>query len=224
MSEDFKHTIFVSVEDANPPPAEYTPARKVRVELTSDVYSQDEIADRTAYLGTVASSQIDSLLGRVAPTASSGVVIANAAAAEAPKRTRRTKEQIAADERAAAAAADNLDLSDPAALDDTVVGDLPTHSPDTTVAADPAALDDEWAVEPEPAAEVKSTVINPISDADLNSAVQKRNGELKSEAGTKAIRALIASYNPDATKVFQLAQIPVDRRVEFLNSLTAIAV
>lgn len=89
----------VSVEDGTKASEDYTPARKVRVELHFDNPTADDI--NTA--GDLASAQVDRLLGRTAT------------AAEATKRTRRTKEQIAADEAAknSAPSADPLDDLEP---------------------------------------------------------------------------------------------------------------
>lgn len=91
----------VSVEDGTKASEDYTPARKVRVELHFDNPTADDI--NTA--GDLASAQVDRLLGRTTA----------ATAAEATKRTRRTKEQIAADEAAknSAPSADPLDGLEP---------------------------------------------------------------------------------------------------------------
>lgn len=214
MSEH-QHRAFVSVEDGVKPAEDYAPARKVRVELTSDVFNQQELGAAVDYLGQLASQQVARLLGRAVSD-----VEQPAANAPAATRTRRTKEQIAADKAAAEAPA----ASDPTALEDPT--ELPQSSGDhgstTTAETDPAALDDDFTVQPEPPAVETSGQIAPISDGDLNAAVQKRNGELASADGTKAIRALIATFNPDKTKVFQLREITADRRAEFLNGLNAI--
>lgn len=222
MSDTPVFEICVTVEDANPPPADYTPARKVSVEIHGYNVLPVDLEGETERAGSVARAQVDVLLGRTP---------AQVALTEVTqRRTRRTKEQIAADNAAAAAA-----QTDPTSLEDPTVdlpqepvstppatssGDAPTA---TTTEADPTALDD-FTVQPEPPAVDTSGQIAPISDGDLNAAVQKRNGELGSADGTKAIRALIATYNPDPTKVFQLREVPADRRAEFINKLNAIKV
>lgn len=66
-------------------------------------------------------------------------------------------------------------------------------------------------IEDEPVAEV--------TDAELQSAVQRKNGELKAP---DLIRALIAGYNPDPTKQFTLREIPQAQRAEFIDKLAAL--
>lgn len=234
MSDDSYDKIFVSIEDGAKPEQEFAPSRKVRVELTYFIAEDDNYQETLDLVGSRASSQVDILLGRVgAPTASAGVATQPPAT-----RMRRTKEQIAADKAAEEAAKVAPPASDPTALEDPT--ELPQDAPQvsdatstaassggeptaSTTVADPTALEDDFTVQPDPPkVETKPTQIAEISDGDLNAAVQKRNGELASADGTKAIRALIATYNPDPTKVFQLREIAADRRAEFLNGLNAI--
>lgn len=170
----------------------------------------------------------------VKPPADAGLVEEPASPpAEQPRRVRRTKAQIEADEKAKrdasasssgapagganTAAGSSADAA--ASLDDPTDGDENViHLPDET--DDAAALEDEEdnglsefdVPAPEPAGE-------PVNDADLASAVTKKNGEINNP---DAIRELIGSYNPDPTKPFQLRQVPADKRQEFLGKLAAL--
>lgn len=245
MSDTPTYTVVVSVEDGNPPPADYTPARKVRVEITAHGQwtGSLDVDHATDAAGDTAARKVAELLGRQPP--------AKTEPGEATVRKRRTKAEIAADEAAAKAAAAGVEdptalppenastppagssggaptasttVADPTALEEV---DVPQQSSGGSeakpAASDPTALDD-FTIQPEPPAVDTSGQIAPVSDGDLNSAVQTKNGALGSPEGTKKIRELIASYNPDPAKVFQLREIPADRRHEFLNSLNAITI
>lgn len=57
------------------------------------------------------------------------------------------------------------------------------------------------------------------TDAELNALVQKKNAVLKDPV---KIRALIATFNPDATKQFTLREIPHSERSRFVKELDAL--
>lgn len=218
---------LVSVEDGKKAAEEYAPARKVRVDLSFSVGEGEDYATVFDMVSKAASNRVHALLhGTVIASVLDGAP-GEPGPTPAATRTRRTKAQIEADK----AAQGNVD---PAAVsEDPTAGEEPViHLGDASVvedpasigsaggaqtSADPAAVDgaemvDEWDVPPaEPAKE--------ITDADLNSAVQKRNGELKNP---QLIRDLIGSYNPDKSKPFQLRQIPAAERQGFLDKLTAL--
>lgn len=225
--------VFVSIEDGTKPDIEYAPARKVRVELHYILVEDESFDDAFERLGTTASKHVDKLLGRTSvPSSGTGEATVT--------RTRRTKAQIEADRLAALVAAE--EAKDPTALEDAQPGNAATgtdgssggeQTASTIEAEDPTELPqssstgtseaaDPFLIEPEVPKVETAGQINPISDGDLNSAVQTKNGSLGSPAGTTKIRDLIASYNPDKTQQFQLRQIPADRRVEFLAALEAI--
>lgn len=220
----------VSYEDGAKAAEEYAPARKVRVELNWSVpegtSNSLEILERVA---DAARNQVHRLLG-ASPAVLATVAGQPAANAAAPAatRTRRTKAQIEAD-KAAAGNADPAAVSeDPTAGEEHVV-----HLPDQSnggsaggaqTSGDGADMSEfdvepegngadmsEFDVAPEPAKE--------ITDADLNSAVQKRNGEL---GAPQLIRDLIGSYNPDKSKPFQLRQIPAAERAGFMSKLAGL--
>lgn len=226
---------LVSIEDGIKKSEEYAPPRKVRVELSFSVGEGEDFRSMFDNVSEAAAARVTSLLSgkNFRVVGGTHVILdgdplpqdAEAPAAEAPKtRVRRTKAEIEA-----AKAAENV--KDPAAISEDPTGGKEDviHLPDETAnppankpaaATDPAAIgdedftiggeDDEFVIEPEVAA---------ISDADLNSAVQKRNAELKD---SNVIRALIKSYNPDPTKAFQLREIPAEKRPEFLSQLAAL--
>lgn len=217
----------VSVEDGTKAKEEYAPARKVRVDLSFDVPEGGDAAAILDYASQLASQQVQRQLGRaVDPVSQLSPTTAAEQAwspVEQPKRTRRTAEQIRADDaaKAAAAHAAHSVVEDP---------DVKAHIEDNKPAADASEVvsddasevvsddagDEDWAVE----AEVSGVADEaPVTDAELNDAVQKKNGELKDPP---KIRALIGSFNPDPTKVFQLREVPAERRREFLTSLAAL--
>lgn len=200
----------VSFEDGVKASEEYAPAKKVRVELSFTTPDGEDEAAYVAHVGDIARAQVARLLNQ-----------ASSAAGEAPApvatRTRRTKAQIAADEAAAKEAgapttgdAGGVQTSgDPAAIEDVGVDFEDVVDVDASVVE--ALPEEDFTIAPE--------VIEAISDADLNSHVQRKNGEIKD---AKAIRELIGTYNSDPTKVFQLREIPAEKRREFLDKLAAL--
>lgn len=204
---------FISVEDGLKKAEDYAPPRKVRVELTFSVAEGEGYDAIFDVASQAASNRVHALLHGIAiatvhPSAlgtsvSSGVQSAETAPAT---RVRRTKVQIEADK-----AAENPTDAD-AVVDDTAA-----------IVEDTPSVEDPFVVQPEPdpaAVTEDLTSSGPadavITDADLNSAVQKKNQELQDPA---LIRSVIAAYNPDPTKVFQLREIPAAKRAEFLAKL-----
>lgn len=222
---------LVSVEDGSKvadKADQYDVSRKVRVDLSFLVGDGEDYQTIFDRVSEAASNRVASLLGRK-PTVVASTPAADASA-ELPRETgtrkpRRTKEQMAAD--AAAAAGGQGAAADPSSMEDPTGGEGPTPAviqlPDASAgaAADPAALvDEETPVEEiDFDAPIPPKVTDAPSDADLNSAVQKRNAELNDP---DLIRGLISSYNPEPTKPFQLRQIAADKRAEFLTKLAAL--
>lgn len=212
---------LVSIEDGLKRAEEYAPPRKVRVELSFGVGEGENYEAIFDTVSQAASNRVQSLLHGPAISA------VTSAAAEAgepasppatpPKRTRRTAAQIEADKAALLASETGASGDAPTSDDPAAIGgdDLTTAK-----VADPADLSDlsEFDVRPTEAPSGGASPA-PVTDADLNSAVQKKNAEI---SDPNAIRALIGGYNPDPTQVFQLRQIPADKRGEFLTKLAAL--
>ncbi len=190
----------VSIEDGTKSAEEYAPARKVQVEIAFD--GGEEALDVALEM---AETKIDQYLNR-APRVQKAAITGSDAPVST--RTRRTKEQIAADNAAKAAAVDPISVLEDPEVQDHIEQNKATAVP---VAADPA---DDWSSDPEPVAPAVAT-----TDADLNSATQKRNEDLGQPT---LIRELIATFNPDATQAFQLKMIPAARRQEYLTKLAAL--
>lgn len=210
---------LVSVEDGKKAAEEYAPARKVRVDLGFSVGEGEDFQSIFDTVSQAAVNRVAALLGTSALQ-----VVGGTEAAPAGTRVRRTKAQIAADEAAAAAGAK---VEDPTGGEESVI-----HLTDASAVEDPSAVGEPGAPTTGGAGDAQTSgdasdmsefdipgeplVVDPITDADLNSAVQKKNGEL---GAPNLIRELIGSYNPDPTKPFQLRQIPADKRPEFMHKL-----
>lgn len=216
---------LVSIEDGTKKQEEYAPPRKVRVDLTFTVGEGEDYSTTFDRASEAASNRVASLLGQkpsVVQTLAPATEANEATSPPAPRRTRRTNAQIEADNAAKAAGASQTGNAggeqtsdDPASLD---LGDGggAIQLPDQTGGDDPAAIgggDEDWSAPP------AQEDAKPVTDADLNSAVQKKNAEI---ANPDAIRALIGAYNPDPTQPFQLRQIPAESRGEFLTKLAAL--
>lgn len=205
---------LVSVEDSKPHSNDEYGRKKVRVDLSFAVGDGEDYGQVFDLASEAASNRVLSLLNgtalRVVTTGGENLAGNGTTDGEpAPARKRRrTAAEIAADNALALAAhpkgdpASMVDDEPPAPEDDpaNVGGDEPK---------DPAGLDD-FSIEPE------ETGDEPITDAALNAAVQRKNAEL---GDPEAIRAVIKLYNPDPTKAFQLREIPQDKRAEFITKL-----
>jgi hypothetical protein len=222
---------LVSIEDGKKAAEEFAPARKVRVELSFSVSENEDYEGVFDTVSQAATNRVATLLGRATLSVVQTAPSSGEEAAPAATRKRRTKAEIAADEALAAAGGPSQSGSDgakptsadPAAIDEDPTGgaDHVIELPDETPAielpdqSDPAGIEDvdfDAPIEPE-------VTGDPITDADLNSAVQKKNAEI---ANPNAIRTIIGSYNPDPTQPFQLRQIPAAKRAEFLSKVSAL--
>lgn len=208
---DHQHRVIVSVEDGVKPAEDYAPARKVKVELTSDCFNHDELAGRAEVLGQLASQQVATLLGRTVATAAE-------TPAQTTTRTRRTKEQIAADkaaeEAAAKAAAAGAATGGDVSMDDIT---LPPGSSDgASAGSDTSSTGDDISFDLDVTEPVKE-----ITDVDLNNAVQAKNKEINNPG---KIKELIATYRTDPAKPFNLTSIAQTQRQEFLDKLAALTV
>lgn len=215
----------VRFEDAIKKPGEGDPqywlSKKAAVELSFSVDAGEDYQTIFDTVTNAATNRVNALLG-----ARPAVVETAAPEAEAvpAKRRRRTAAEIAAAGASPTGSGGGAQTlgDDPTGGEENVI-----HLPD-----EGASGDDSFDIEPaaetladalaagadsfdiEPAAESAEK----ITDADLNSEVQKKNAEI---ADPNAIRALISSYNPDPKAGFQLRQIDPAKRAEFLDKLHA---
>lgn len=197
----------VTIEDGTKAPEEYAPNRKVSVTLNwtpPDDSTGEEIGALFDHVTALASSKVAQLLGKAAPAALATATTATAADKPAA-RTRRTKEQIAADEAAKKAA--ETPASDEVSFDEDVTELPPGSSDGSSDASGEVSFD----LDEEPAKE--------ITDVDLNAAVQARNKEINNPG---KIKALITEYRKDATKPFNLVNIPQAERQGFIDKLNAL--
>jgi hypothetical protein len=225
----------VSVEDCKKhegyPDPQYAPTRKVRVEL---IFTVPEGADGQPYLdGTAAqaNAKVAELLGNKPPaTVAAGK--ATTAPAATPPSTPAPGSKAALEGELLAKGATAADLGRepqqaakapraPRKAQTPPAGgaqaEAPKADPDDLTASEPAAVQ-------EPASDGLDDLLGepakdePISDLELNTAVQKVNATLKAPA---VIRKLLQEFNPDPVKYPQivLAQVPQERRHEFLAML-----
>lgn len=220
---------LVSVEDSKPHSNDEYGRKKVRVDLSFAVGEGEDYTTTFDLASEAATNRVTALLNGVSLRAVGGTTAEAPASPPAPaaRKTRRTAAQIAADDAAKAAGhspsgsagAGQTSDEDPTANEANVI-----HLPDE------GAVDggDDFSIEPEPETPAEESFDiepdpaaggEPITDADLNSAVQKKNAEI---ANPNAIRALIGGYNPDPKQAFQLRQIPADKRGEFIAKLNAL--
>lgn len=211
----------VAVEDGNPATDQYDPKRKARVELTFAVAENATFEEAQLVLDRVtgmADGQLQDILGRKRKDAL-GTLGPVVEAEVAPKATRTRKAASAATPPPAGPAAMvDPDASETPAETTPQAGEGPATDPaavadvialpDQSDATNPAAMED-WEA---PAEAV-------ITDEDLNAATMKKNQEIGDPV---RVRTLIQSFFDDATKVFQLRQIPAERRQEYLDKLGAL--
>lgn len=223
---------LVSVEDSKPHSNDEYGRKKVRVDLSFAVGEGEDYTETFDLASEAATNRVSALLNGTALRVVGGGTSAEAETPASPpapaaRRTRRTAAQIEADNAAKAAGhspsgsagGEQTSDEDPTANEANVI-----HLPDE------GAVDggDDFSIEPEPETPAEESFDiepdpaaggEPITDADLNSAVQKKNAEI---ANPNAIRALIGGYNPDPKQAFQLRQIPADKRGEFIAKLNAL--
>lgn len=224
MSE-LQFTGTVSIEDANPPPADYTPARKVNVQITFAGSEQEAVQSALDRASVFASAKVEELLDRTPrPTAA-----VQPAAEKKPAAVRSKKADPAppASSDTSAASGGTEGSADPfevAPESPEVLAERARLAAD--LAAGQVAEADEFTVQPEGAVATNDdfdlTTAPPaeITDAELNAAVTKKNAEINN---APAIRGLIGSYNPDPKKQFQLREIPQAQRQDFLDKLAKLA-
>lgn len=221
----------VSVEDGLKKQEEYAPPRKVIVVLNFTVAEGEDYASTFDIASHAATNRVYSLLHGKAfvttvaqePTGvEQGAGVHTEAGTEGapPKRRRRTAAEIAA----AAGASQSGNAGGAQTSDEDPTGNEAhtIHLPDETP-KDPADIGgDEFDIEPaaEESFDIEPDASDePVTDADLNAAVQKKNAEI---TNPNAIRTLIGTYNPDPKAAFQLRQIPAAKRAEFLTKLSAL--
>lgn len=190
----------VSVEDGTKKAEEYTPPRKVRVDLNFQVAEGEDgqpMLDRAAVM---ASAKVNELLGRVQTAGLPAHAPAPAAepAAKTPGRRapKATPEATPAGEKPPVVQS-KASLSDP------------------EPAADASLIVEEAITISAPAEPVK-----PISDKDLHDALTRKVSDL---GGSAAVLDLIRKYKPAGhTGQFSSNQIPQDKRAAFLEELKAL--
>jgi len=147
----------IAVEDGTKAAEEYTPARKVRVELRFDIEDEKNPVNVISYVSTLASDEVDRLLGRIKAAQSTvdpdELHPAALALVEPPKsRTRKPK-------------------AEPPETPST---------PDTATEPDASSAEgDDWD-------EPVTTVIT-VTDAELNAAATAKNATLKAPPKIKAL-------------------------------------
>ncbi|MGH7743730.1 MAG: hypothetical protein ACREQ5_02770 [Candidatus Dormibacteria bacterium] len=197
----------VSVEDCvkHPgyPDPQFAPTRKVRVEL---IFAEGDGLDEAS---ARANAKVKELLG--------GKIAAPASTSAAPSGKDALAKAAGVDAASVAAAT----ATAPRKAGARKAADKP--KPVETATADAAAVVDEEETgeeaddfsavveeEPKPAGKV-------IPDADLNAAMTKKNGEIKSSA---SIRKVVAGFAPEGHKgPFHAHDIPQERREEFLKAI-----
>ena len=221
----------VSVEDCKKhegyPDPQFAPTRKVRVEL---IFAVPEGQDGKPYLDATAAeadAKVAEMLGSP-PRAKISKPATMASAPEPGSKAALEAELVA--KGASAADLGHVPQAAPAAApgpkrtrkaaDPPTPAAAPAPAP-VAAAADPDELTGN---EPAPAADddlgdlTGEAKVEPISDLELNNAVAKRNAVIKSGV---AIRKLVQTFNPDPGKLANivLAQIPQERRADFLKKL-----
>jgi hypothetical protein len=212
----------VSVEDCKKhegyPDPQFAPTRKVRVEL---IFAVPEGQDGKPYLDATAAeadAKVAEMLGSP-PRAKISKPATMASAPEPGSKAALEAELVA--KGASAADLGHVPQAAPAAAPGPKRTRKAADPPTPAAAADPDELTGN---EPAPAADddlgdlTGEAKVEPISDLELNNAVAKRNAVIKSGV---AIRKLVQTFNPDPGKLANivLAQIPQERRADFLKKL-----
>lgn len=202
----------VCIEDGLKKNEEYAPPRKVSVTLNFGVVEGEGFNEVFDLASQAASNRVQSLLHgtaiRVVTTGGENLAgngTTDGEPAAPARKRRRTAAEIAADNALALAAhpkGDPASIEDPASIVD--------DEPPLDGGDPPSGGADDFSIEPE------ETGDEPITDAALNAAVQRKNADL---GDPEAIRGIIKLYNPDPTKAFQLREIPQDKRAEFITKL-----
>lgn len=198
---------------------QYSPTRKVRVELNFGADSADEGVTDAEILGVInkAQSFVQEKLGLSNPTAKAKRTV-HKEQPEGPTVAETQEKTVMALAMSSKATAKVLNDKEKLAQ---AQGLLPDAAPAnlakaTKPAADPAAIEEEPAANEvdDALADLGVEEAPPVTDADLNAAVKARNTEIKDPV---AIRSLIAEYNGGPGHTLQ--EIPAEKRHEFLKRL-----
>jgi hypothetical protein len=213
----------VSVEDCKKhegyPDPQFAPTRKVRVEL---IFAVPEGQDGKPYLDATAAeadAKVAEMLG--SPPRAKISKPATMASAPEPGSKAALEAELVAKGASAADLGHALQAAPAAAPGPKRTRKAADPPAPVAAAADPDELTGN---EPAPAADddlgdlTGEAKVEPISDLELNNAVAKRNAVIKSGV---AIRKLVQTFNPDPGKLANivLAQIPQERRADFLKKL-----
>lgn len=200
---------LVSIEDGKKAAEEFAPARKVRIELKFDMPENGDEANLDAVIALAQSRVASTLAGTKAkaadtPSGKKTPVETPKAAENIPSG--KTKADLEAEMLAKAGGPKKPPAAAAKKADDEVLG-----SESTVIEAEKPAedsLDDVLGT-----GEVSA---KDITDADLTSAITKKNAEIKAPA---KIRDLITKYTPEG-KAPSAALIPKEKRSEFLDGLS----
>lgn len=216
----------VSVEDGTKKNEEYAPPRKVRVELHFDVPEGEDAEQHIGAVSTLASAHVVSLLGGTVPPSVKSAKPATTAGAPEPGSKAALEAELVA-KGASPADLGHAPQPAPTAAPGPKRTRKAAAEPTPAPAPAPAPADPDELTADEPAAPAADddlgdltgeAKVEPISDLELNNAVAKRNAIIKSGI---AIRKLVQAFNPDPGKLpnIVLAQIPQERRADFLKKL-----
>lgn len=229
----------VRIEDGTKAREEYSPARKVAVELHFDVTEGADAQRVLERVAAMAHAEVRRLLHQNIEEVHERAEAALAAAepngagvdaelAAAPEPAKRRGRPAGSKNKPADPAGLPADPEATAIDQSGDAGDAVGEGTATTEANDPAALPTEPAVAEQAAstqvgdAAARSTeAASPsITDQELHAAIQKTNAKIND---TAKIKAHILSFRTDPTKAWSAAAIPAGRRQEFLDGLEALA-
>lgn len=194
---------------------QFSPTRKVRVELN---FSLDDGEKSETAIATVLDQAQSFVMGKLnlkAPTAAARSTAKPASDPKPAATGKSDKEKLA---EANGVGSDAQAKIDAAAAKKAAGPKRPAAKPADDALGEetpPAAKEEDGLDELFDATEAPKE----ITDADLNHAVQTKN---RAVANPKAIKALVATYNPDETKAFTLREIPAGKRAEFVEKLEKI--
>lgn len=198
------------------------PTRKASVTISAAVDKGEDGVVAMNYIGTLARAKVADLLGQTLPAEAAAAISAEAAPVgetEAPKRTRRTKEQIAADAAASAATGAASEPSAPTASGEQTASEdwsEPGEQSQTTSSDSQGSGADDWSEET-PAAEAPA----PITDADLAMHCSKHAQRL---GGGEKVKGAIAGFKPNGwdKPKFGVTDILPSQRPNFVEKLEAL--
>lgn len=176
----------VAIEDGTKKTEEYTPPRKVRVELRFDVAEGGDADKMLTEVGEKVNAKVAELLGMKPVAAKPAKPPSDKKPADKPKEVVTDPVQNATVTLVAKAEDDDLPGAEP---------------------SKPTAV----------TAEAVAEKAKDITDAELLSAVSKRNGETKNPA---AIKATAAKFS----KSGRVTEVPQEKRAEFMQALAEIEV